>query len=439
MPSKRKRQEEAEFGSLWMHAATITPPRRKACLQCFQAKTRRALHCDFSNAASEEPRSSVPPAPPFTTEALTISNTSISATPHTADASPPFPYPTPLFTSPQPTLQAVPSRIPTTDDAQATPLICTVDAERVRDRWLAGWIPAPGQQPKELSRGTAIFIHSVLKAYPHALCQGDLPPIVHGLQRVDGKLPLPLANCVSIARMWEGLGEGEGGSEMVRETTVREIARVREGKENYTSWELLAAFQAYIMYATLLVEPQREIVVPQDIMRAYPSFLNLQDFAHTICLSGLVHPSELPSSTGSVPPSPPIHPSTCSNAHTPGSRPPYHQWALAEAKRRALAAMYLLDDAVNVFSRVSCIRGDELAQMPLPCAEKLWRAEEEARWARLYDVFVAEWEGGGLRLEELWVGAGAGQGDGRRVGRWVRDVDGLGMAVLAVATSVGYR
>jgi hypothetical protein len=91
----------------------------------------------------------------------------------------------------------------------------------VRDRWLGGWVPRPGQQPKDLPRGTAVFIHSILKAYPQSLCKGDFPPIIHRLQAVDGKLPPALANCVSIARMWEG-----GGSEMVRDTTLREMGRV---------------------------------------------------------------------------------------------------------------------------------------------------------------------------------------------------------------------
>lgn len=42
--------------------------------------------------------------------------------------------------------------------------------------------------------------------------------------------------------------------------------------------------------------------------------------------------------------------------------------------------------------------------------------------------------GGGLRLEELW--AGTREADRRRVERWVRDVDGLGMAVFAVTTAM---
>ncbi|KAK7183685.1 hypothetical protein DPSP01_011683 [Paraphaeosphaeria sporulosa] len=432
MPPKRKRQEEAEFGSLWMHAATNPPPRRKACRQCFEAKvrcdhtrpvcsrcTRRALHCDFSGAASEEPRSSIPPV-----SDLTTLNTASSVTPLTADPGTGFRCQTPLFTSAQPTATQQPSprppSLPTTTNRQDVQLICTVDAERVRDRWLAGWVPAPDQHPKNLSRGTAVFIHSVLRAYPQMLCKGDLPPIIHHLQVVDGKLPQPLANCVCVARMWEGLGEGvegakaaiEEGREMVREVTVAQMSKLatQTKEQNRTQWDLLAAFQAYIVYATLLLGPDRTPVIPQELM------LNMQDLAHTICQSGLLHPAELPSSSSASP------------------RPSWSHWALAESKRRALTAMYLLDDAVNVFAGVSCIRGDELAQLPAPCSEKLWRAENEGSWGRLWDVHAGEWEWGGLRLEELW-----GTGERGRVERWVRDMDALGMAVLGVTTAIGER
>ncbi|KAJ4359719.1 uncharacterized protein N0V89_000275 [Didymosphaeria variabile] len=273
-----------------------------------------------------------------------------STTPHTSDPTAVFSNPTNLFTTPQPTPQPAPTNPPlSTQCDDNIHLLCTVDASRVRDRWLEGWVPRPNQQSKDLPRGTAVFIHSILKAYPQSLCKGDLPPIIHDLQLVDGKLPSALANCVSIARMWEG--QREGGGALVKDTSLREMERLFAEKEKYGQWELLAAFQAYIMYVTLLLDPAGEPVVPQDVM------LNLQDFAHTIAVTGLVDPSDHPS---------------------------WAAWALAEAKRRALFAMYMLDDIVNFFSHVPCIMGDELADLPAPCSEKLWRTDEEGKWRRLY-------------------------------------------------------
>ena len=89
--------------------------------------------------------------------------------------------------------------------------------------------------------------------------------------------------------------------------------------------------------------------------------------------------------------------------------------------------MYMLDDVVNVFSNVSCVLGDELAEVLAPCCGRMWGAGSEGVWRRRYDVYVGEWEGGGLKLKELWEG-----GMGRRVEGWVRGVDGLGMLVWGV-------
>lgn len=150
----------------------------------------------------------------------------------------------------------------------------------------------------------------------------------------------------------------------------------------------------------------------------------MQSFAHTLALSGLVHPSE--------------HPPLDSGNHP--AHLPWRAWALAEAKRRSLFVMYMLDDVVNTFSNVSCIRGDELAGLLAPCSEKMWRAKEEGAWRRLYDVHVGEWEGGGLRLEELWRETGEmGRKGKERVERWVREMDGLGMVIFAITARAGKR
>ncbi|KAL1594501.1 hypothetical protein SLS60_010261 [Paraconiothyrium brasiliense] len=411
-------------------------------------QTRKGLRCDFSGAASEEPEPQprVTPVPAFSIDTDTSYNAAVSSTtPHTADPTAVLSYPTTLFATPRPTPQSAPSNPPLSNQSDDNiHLLCTVDASRVRDRWLEGWVPRPDQHSKDLPHGTAVFIHSVLKAYPQSLCKGDLPPIIHGLQLVDGKLPSALANCVSIARMWQG--QRIGGDDLVRDITTREMGRLFAGKEQYGQWELLAAFQAYIMYVTLLLDPAVEPVVPQDVM------LNLQDFAHTIALTGLVYHSDHPS---------------------------WLTWALAEAKRRALFVMYMLDDIVNFFSHVPCIMGDELAGLPAPCSEKLWRADEEGKWRRLYgkcflytlilswrrflffilrlvktspkyyipvyetdtdlgqDVHVAEWEGGGLKLNELWPRTG--EKDGARVQKWAGEMDALGMTIFAVTTATQYR
>lgn len=194
------------------------------------------MPCDYTGAASEDP-----PARKITASTFTLDTGPVTAAPldrpSTLTSTPPLlaPNPIPLFPSPPSLFAPTPAPLPPTPSPPITfqppsssnldlHLLCTVDATRVRDRWLEGWVPHPGQHPKDLSRNTAHFIHTILKSYPQSLCKGGLPPLVHGLQKTDGRFPAPLENCVSIARMWDGQ-EG-GGSAMVRETTRREMERL---------------------------------------------------------------------------------------------------------------------------------------------------------------------------------------------------------------------
>ncbi|KAJ9621528.1 hypothetical protein H2203_007015 [Taxawa tesnikishii (nom. ined.)] len=264
--------------------------------------------------------------------------------------------------------------------SQEVDLICTVDADRVRNRWLESFIPRPDQQPKALAPGTTFFIHNILKTYPGVLTKGELPPFIHSLQLNHKTLPTALANCASIARMWEG--QPEGGSTIVRETTVREMDRLFNQKHSYGQYDLLVAFQAYILYVVLLLTPSQMPAISQVTM------LNLQDFAFDIARTGLVCAGSLAL--------------------------PHKTWALAEAKRRTLFVMYMLDDIVNAFS----------------CA--LWEAPG-ASWWRIYNTHVSEWDRSAFRLEELWRRPRDADAQ-MRLDRWLAQADELGMMIFAVTS-----
>ena len=50
---------------------------------------------------------------------------------------------------------------------------------------------------------------------------------------------------------------------------------------------------------------------------------------------------------------------------------------------------------------------------------------------------MAEWEGGGLKLHEFWPTTG--EKDSKRVERWVKGMDGMGMMIFAVTTATQHR
>jgi hypothetical protein len=104
-------------------------------------------------------------------------------------------------------------------------LVCTVDGNRVRNRWLQDLLPWPNQRPKNYSPGTVQFLSRVLKTYPYMMVEsGKLPPIIHPAQLASSKIPKPLANCLTLTRMWEGQARGGGG--IVRDTVKREMERL---------------------------------------------------------------------------------------------------------------------------------------------------------------------------------------------------------------------
>jgi hypothetical protein len=170
--------------------------------------------------------------------------------------------------------------------------------------------------------------------------------------------------------------------------------------------DLLAAFQAFLIYSIMAFSPQDE-----DSLIDQTTLINLQEFASRISQAGLVCQAEL--------------------AHT---RPHWKSWIVASAKRRTLFAMYMFDNAVNTFNNNPVYIAVELETLPAPASKALWEARKREAWEREYDLYLGNWEGGGLRLGELWLlETETGARERReRVDKWVESVDEFGMMLLAV-------
>lgn len=104
-------------------------------------------------------------------------------------------------------------------------LVPSAEWARISNHWLNTLLPSPSQKPKELSANTVHYISCVLKTYPRMMIRtGCLPPIIHPSQVAGGKVPVPLANCMSLVRMWEG--RAPGSEAMVTEAVRREMERL---------------------------------------------------------------------------------------------------------------------------------------------------------------------------------------------------------------------
>jgi Fungal specific transcription factor domain len=178
--------------------------------------------------------------------------------------------------------------------------------------------------------------------------------------------------------------------------------------------DILAAFQAYLIYAiTAFFLPTSNPSVKTPLVD-HTTMSNLQEFAYQLSLSGLL----------------------CT-AETTHSRPSWESWIIASTKRRALYAMYLFDNVFNALARVPTYIAEELANLPVPASKSLWEATEREAWEREYDQHLAAWEGGELRISELWFAPEKDSPEHRdRVDRWVESVDEFGMMLFAVCAHI---
>jgi hypothetical protein len=106
-------------------------------------------------------------------------------------------------------------------------LVCTIDHLQMRNRWLNAFISSADQTPKDYPPSVMDFMSRVLRTYPTMLSRrGGLPPFIHPSQLRGPSPPTPLANCISLVRMWEG--QVRGSESMVQETIRTEMRRLYE-------------------------------------------------------------------------------------------------------------------------------------------------------------------------------------------------------------------
>lgn len=244
MPSTRTRR------------STVTPSRKKSCLPCAKAKVRCDLErprcarclasertCTYTSQAASSsasplklPLLSSPviraPAPEtvFTTAEFAVA--------------PPIAAPfaiTPLSLPRQPLLPSNNNDNHVNDclDFTLLDLVPLSDADSIRDRWLRPFLASiaddqDNQQqqqdvPKSFHPYTLQYMNCVLRTYPRLISESDnelLPPFIHPVQIVGKHGGDALANCCSLARLWQQ--RAAGSDAIVADTVRREMDRLSQ-------------------------------------------------------------------------------------------------------------------------------------------------------------------------------------------------------------------
>lgn len=282
-------------------------------------------------------------------------------------------------------------------------LVCPINSDDIKNRWLNSYVPLPGQSPKNYSQSVINFVYRMLKSYASTVIRGRLPPFIHPMQQSL----VPLSTCLTLVRICDPL---PGNVSIAADILQREMTRLYEERGTYEGANLLGVFQAYLIYSMVLFF---HLGPSMPFLRQ--AMINLQEIACATSREGLV----------------------CA-AEQRGALPKWDSWIMAEAKRRTLYTMYFLDNVLSAHDGLTTYLGTELTGLYSPSSKYLWQADRNG-WEQSYNSHLAEWGSEPFRLDELWPFPD-GMGDEeikrqrRRVDRWLEDVDEFGTMLYAASS-----
>lgn len=171
--------------------------------------------------------------------------------------------------------------------------------------------------------------------------------------------------------------------------------------------DLLAAFQAYLIYVMLAYFSP----IGDGNLVDHSTIMNLQELACRVSSNGLLCAAEL--------------------SHT---RPRWESWLVASAKRRTILTMYLFSNIFNAMNDMPVYLAVELKHIPVSSNRLLWEARDRTGWEGEYDRHLLVWEDGEFLTSELWRSPETGTPARReRIDRWLRTADDWGIMLFATA------
>lgn len=427
-----------------MRTSRYSTSRQKACNQCSSAKarcerrsghtrctrcTQRGLPCAYPSEGLNKTNldtGEIRPASPFSlsdasftapeNELLAVDTDNdpriqLLNTPSTTVTTFPSEDDGPA-TNAAPTTTTIPTSVSDEQNAMdfsSLDLICPINADDIKNRWIQAYIPIPGQTIKNYPTGVSGFTYHMLKSYATIAINGrGTLPFTHPKQIAARPTGSPLTTCLSLVRICSN--PLPGSTDAAATVLQREMHSLYDLRDRYNDEALFAAFQAYLIYAMVLFFRLNQSC--NDYFRNIMT--NLQELACASSRRGLV----------------------CA-ADQQRARPRWEEWITAEAKRRTLYVMYLFDSILSTQEGLPTFLGTELRGLPAPANKLLWQAPSRYEWEREYNIHMAEWMEGSLTIDELWpIPADLGElGIARRrarVDHWLENLDEYGTMMYAI-------
>lgn len=288
-------------------------------------------------------------------------------------------------------------------------LVCTIDATKIQNRWLRAFIPERGGHGKEYPRGVVNYMKRILRSYASMIINDSgVPPIIHAIQLSGDLTRRPLTDCLNLLRLCDS--SRIGGHELAIELITRETKKLAETYHTFDGPGLLAAFQAHLLYTVTLAFHFAQ--TRDDSLQL--AVISLQEIACATASQGV---------------------STMNESRQ--SRPNWRLWVCAEATRRTIYTMYMLDNLLCIRERLPLFLGTEIQGLAAPAGSALWKAASEREWQLEYNQHLAKWQAPGLTIDELWPPPPSSTVEqieqrSARVDKWLECADEFGTMLSAV-------
>ncbi|OQE34814.1 hypothetical protein PENCOP_c015G08947 [Penicillium coprophilum] len=278
--------------------------------------------------------------------------------------------------------------------------------------------PAPQSSSPVATNSIALANHSmelifrVLRTWPKMLAEEfQIPPLFHSTHITPNKtLPSPLANCITLTKMWHG--QCEGAEDLVRKTILKELDSIVDKSERLDETTLLAALQAVVIYTIILISPT--VRSPRPLIDHTIIFRKVELLVYHVVHAGLFLQEERTQ-----------------------MRPSWEAWVHVTSKRRAVLALYLLHWAYSVLHKVPCFDCRDLGFMPAPAAKVLWQAHTEEEWNTLYIHWLSRWGGRGyLQAEFGKIRPGVVMDS--RAEKWLEEADEFGFVMISIVNATEF-
>ncbi|KFA76904.1 hypothetical protein S40288_06185 [Stachybotrys chartarum IBT 40288] len=264
-------------------------------------------------------------------------------------------------------------------------------------------------------RHTVQFVVRILRVWPRMLASysttDHLPPVIHTLQLADS-VPVPLANCCTLVRMWAD-HSAQGSRMLVRNTIVEEVRRLLREHPSYTESDLVAAAQSLLLLLIILffgIEPSPVLSHPLDA----ELLVQVWDVKQKLAVTGLFLEEE-------------------AEHRQPSS---WYDWVMVSAKRRTVLGLNHLEWAWSITHGYPVLSCFELAPLPAPAARYLWYAADRPSWERLYREWLWKWKDGGPYKMAEFFGINPGGNLDLRSEMWLAEADDFGMILMAEVNAI---